>query len=151
MARASALRRAFAFAAVALLLVAAAPSAAADDASDVITLTSSNFDVVVNKEKIIVRAPRHCAAARCMQQQSRRLVPRGAPKPDAPRPRRLPAPGGGVLRAVVRYVRPDARLSLRCLAHSLPCAARARDAEDAPASQAIASRWLPSGRRRPRS
>lgn len=60
MARASALRRAFALAAVALLLVAA--PAAADEASDVVTLTSSNFDAVVNKEKIIVRAPRHCAA-----------------------------------------------------------------------------------------
>ena len=54
MARAAALRRAFAFAAMALLLVAA--PASADDGSDVITLTSKNFDAVVNKEKIIVRA-----------------------------------------------------------------------------------------------
>ena len=57
MARAAALRRAFAFAAVALLLVAA-PSACADDGSDVVTLTAKNFDAVVNTEKIIVRAPR---------------------------------------------------------------------------------------------
>ena len=61
MARAAALRRALAFAALALLLVSA-PSASADDASDVITLTSKNFDAVVNKEKIIVRAPRRCHA-----------------------------------------------------------------------------------------
>lgn len=54
MARAAALlRRAFVFAAVALLL---SPAALADDASDVITLTAANFDAVVNKEKIIVRA-----------------------------------------------------------------------------------------------
>ena len=83
MARAAALRRAFALAAVALLLVAA-PSASADDGSDVITLTAKNFDAVVNKEKIIVRAPRR----RHAPQRAKAAAP--PPRRVASRARRLP-------------------------------------------------------------
>jgi hypothetical protein len=66
MARAAALRRATALLLGALLLAAPLRSALADnsDDGDVVVLTAKNFDAVVNKEKIIVRAAPRAARVR---------------------------------------------------------------------------------------